>query len=56
MFYLSESSVLEVDGTLKSNFLDVVFDTYLGSGLEDDILMEFDDFGLHLGVPGETFL
>ena len=56
MFYVGESSVLEVDGTLKSNFLGVVFDTCLGSGLEDDILMEFDDFGLHLGVPGETIL
>ena len=56
MFYVGGSSVLEVDGTLKSNFLGVVFDTCLGSGLEDDILMEFDDFGLHLGVPGETIL
>ena len=50
------SFILEVDGTLKSNFLGVVFDACLGSGLEDDILMEFDDFGLHLGVPGETIL
>ena len=56
MFYAGESSVLEVDGTLKSNFLGVVFDTCLGSGLEDDILTEFDDFGFHLGVPGETIL
>ena len=53
---VSESSVLEVDGPLKSNFLGVVFDTCLGTGLEDDILMEFDDFGLHLGVPWETIL
>jgi hypothetical protein len=36
--------------------LGVVFDTCLGSGLEDDIFMEFDDLGLHLGVPGETIL
>ena len=40
----------------KSDFLGVVFDACLGSGLEDDILTEFDDFGLHLGVPGETIL
>ena len=40
----------------KTDFLGVVFDTCLGEGLEDDILMEFDDFGLHLGVPGETIL
>ena len=26
----------------------------MGRGQEDDILMEFDDLGLHLGVPGET--
>ena len=29
MFYVGGSSVLEVDGTLKSDFLGVVFDTYL---------------------------
>ena len=40
----------------KTDFLGVVFDTCLGSGLEDDILMEFDVFGFHLGVPGETIL
>ena len=56
MFYVGESSVLEVDGTLKSNLLGVVFDTCSGSGLEDDILMGFDDFGLHLGVPVEIIL
>ena len=40
----------------KSDFFGVVFDTCLGSGLEGDILMQFDDFGLHLGVPGKTIL
>ena len=41
---------------LKSDLLGVIFETCLGSGLEDDILRDFDDFGLHLGVPGETIL
>ena len=54
--YVGESSFWEVDGTLKGNFLGVVFDTCLGIGLEDDIFMEFDDFGVHLGFPGETIL
>ena len=40
----------------KSNFLGVVFEACGGSGLEDDILMKLDDFGVHLGVPGETIL
>ena len=40
----------------KTDFLGVVFDACLGSGLEDGILTEFHDFGLHLGVPGETIL
>ena len=40
----------------KTDFWGVVFDTCLGRGLEDDILMEFDDFGVYLGVPlGDHF-
>jgi len=56
MFYLSESSVLEVDGTLKYHLLGVVFGTCLRRGLQDDIFADFDDFGLHLGIPWETVL
>ena len=55
------SHALEPRSTLpwrlqKTNFLGVVFDTCLGSGLEDDILREFAILVSIWGVPEETIL
>ena len=40
----------------KSYFFGVVFGTCSKGALRDDFLKDFDDFELHVGVPGEPIL
>ena len=56
MFYVGESSVLEVGGgQILDNFCDP-FLGHLQGPIQDATFADFDDFGSRLGSPWETFL
>jgi len=56
MFYVSESSVLEVGGgQILDNFRDL-FRGHLQGPIQDATFADFGEFGSRLGSPWETFL